>query len=90
MGSFLPSLARVVAAKIVSGLLTIGAALGVIVPLDESTTVTAALTVALAAVLQVLGQIVLAWAEKEFPWLAAMPPLVLRVRLRKPLMAARR
>jgi hypothetical protein len=84
-------LARIAASKIVGALIALGVSIGVVVPLDESNAVTAALTLAIAAVLQLAWQVVTTWAEQTWPNLRNMQPLVLRVLVRKyPTPTARR
>jgi len=76
------SLATVAATKVAGALAALGISVGVVIPLDESTSATAALTLVITVVLQVLWQIVLAWAEKKWPGIAGVRPLVLRVLIR--------
>jgi hypothetical protein len=81
MNQFVTSLAKVIVTKVVSGAVTLAAAIGIVVPLGESQTVAASLTLALAAGLQVAGQVALTWLATEFPWLKQLQPLVLRARV---------
>ena len=81
MNSFLTSLAKVLASKIVAALVAFGVSFGIVIPLDESASLTAGLTLVIAAVLQ-LWQLVTAWAEKKWPNIANVQPMVLRVLLR--------
>jgi hypothetical protein len=82
MSSFITSLAKVAATKIVAALVAFGVSFGVVIPLDESASLTAGLTLVIAAALQVLWQLVTAWAEKKWPNLANLQPAVLRVMMR--------
>jgi hypothetical protein len=82
MSSLLSSLAKVAASKVVAGLVAFGVSFGVVIPLDESGSLTAGLTLVIAAVLQVLWQAAAAWAEKKWPNLVSLQPAVLRVLLR--------
>jgi hypothetical protein len=82
VNSFLASLAKIAASKIVGGLAALAVSIGVVIPLDESASLTAALTLAIAAVLQLVWQVAVAWAEKKWPNIANLRPLVLRVMLR--------
>lgn len=84
MTALLASLAKVVAGKIVSGGVALAAAIGIVVPLGESQTVAAALTLALAAALQTAGQLAAAWAEQHIKWVADIRPIVIRFLVRQP------
>jgi hypothetical protein len=76
------SLAKLIAVKAVAGLVALGVAAGAVIPLGESQSLTAALTLAIAAVLQVLWQVAAAWAEKKWGQLQKIGPVVFRVMLR--------
>jgi hypothetical protein len=54
----------------------------VVIPLNESASLTTAPTLAIAAALQMVWQIVLAWVQKKWPQIANFRPLVLCVMLR--------
>jgi hypothetical protein len=84
MAQLFASLARIAASKIVGALIALGVSIGVVIPLDESSAVTAALTLAIAAVLQLAWQVVMTWAEQRWPNIRNLQPLVLRVLVRKP------
>ena len=68
--------------KIIGGLVSPGVSIGVVVPLEESASLTATLTAADATALQLLRQITVAAAEKKWLQFQRIRLLVLRVRLR--------
>jgi len=82
MVNLFKAVAAVAASKVVGGLVALGVSIGVVIPLDESSTITATLTLAIAAVLQLLWQVLVAWAEKKWPEIARIRPLVIREMLR--------
>jgi hypothetical protein len=82
MSNIITSLAKIAASKVVGALISFAAAIGFVVPLDENTTLTAAFTLVIAAVLQLLWQITMVLAEKIWPNIANVRPLVLRFQLR--------
>jgi hypothetical protein len=82
VGNVLKSLAVVIASKITGALVALGVSAGIVIPLGESAQVSSALTLAVSAVLSVLCQAAVAWAEKQWPTLKDVRPLILRVMIR--------
>lgn len=84
MNQVITELSKVAAVKVVAALVALGVAAGVVIPLGDSQTLTATMSLAVAAVLQVAGQAALAVAAKKWPWINDIEPVVLRARLKKP------
>jgi hypothetical protein len=74
-------LARAAASKVVGGLVALGVAAGIVIPLDESAALTATLTLVISTVLGVLWQLAMAYVEKRWPNLAILRPTALRAQL---------